>query len=309
VSASRSAAIFQNRDREGAGLAFLSSRQGWQQGEVMQGFTRRTAIGSLMTALASPLAHARENGSAFGLVGDRYHNSDDIRTALDETVVRGAGITIDYFDDVRFLDAEALKGYRLLVMLRDGMNWPDGYPPGGRGGAQSEPAIVSVPPLPRRDPKEFFWITPAQGKAIRDFVTGGGGALLFHNVTYISPHNEDFRDVLGAVTQGHPPIRPFKVKVVNKEHPITRGVSDFVVTDEQHFMTYQKDPKYLLLQSVNEDNLTYKDLGTSSAAGWAYDYGKGRVCYLAPGHLITALWNPEYEKIQKNAVRWLLRET
>jgi type 1 glutamine amidotransferase len=99
------------------------------------------------------------------------------------------------------------------------------------------------------------------------------------------------------------------VKVVNNNHPITRGVRDFVVTDEQHFMTYQKDPKYLLLQSVNEDGLTYKDLGTTSAAGWAYDYGKDRVCYLAPGHMLTDLWNPEYEKLQKNAVRWLLRQS
>jgi type 1 glutamine amidotransferase len=41
-------------------------------------------------------------------------------------------------------------------------------------------------------------------------------------------------------------------------------------------------------------------------AGWAYEYGDGRVCYLSPGHLISALWNPEYEKVQKNAVRGLL---
>jgi type 1 glutamine amidotransferase len=144
---------------------------------------------------------------------------------------------------------------------------------------------------------------------VKDFVAGGGAALFYHNVTYISPHNDDFRDVLGAVTEQHPPMRPFKVKIVNREHPITRGVNDFIVTDEQHFMTYQKDPKWLLLQSVNEDGLTFKDLGTSSAAGWAYDYGKGRVCYMAPGHVITSLWNPEYEKLQKNAVRWLLRQT
>jgi type 1 glutamine amidotransferase len=82
-----------------------------------------------------------------------------------------------------------------------------------------------------------------------------------------------------------------------------------VVTDEQHFMVYQKDPKYLLLQSVNEDGLTFKDLGTSSAAGWAYEYGKGRVCYMAPGHVITSLWNPEYVTLQKNAVRWLLKQS
>jgi hypothetical protein len=29
---------------------------------------------------------------------------------------------------------------------------------------------------------------------------------------------------------------------------------------------------------------------------------------MSPGHLITALWNPEYEKLQRNAARWLLRE-
>jgi type 1 glutamine amidotransferase len=155
----------------------------------------------------------------------------------------------------------------------------------------------------------FYWITAELGKAVKAFVTNGGSVLFYHNVTYISPHDDDFRDVLVAVTEQHPPLRPFKVKVVNREHPITRGVNDFVVTDEQHFMTYQKDPKYLLLQSVDGDGLTFKDLGTSSAAGWAYDYGKGRVCYFAPGHLITSLWNPEYETLQKNAVRWLLKQT
>jgi hypothetical protein len=82
-----------------------------------------------------------------------------------------------------------------------------------------------------------------------------------------------------------------------------------MVTDEQHYMKYQKDPKHLLLQSVNEDGLTYKDLGSTAPAGWAYDYGKGRVCYLAPGHMLTDLWNPEYIKLQQNAVRWLLKQS
>ena len=47
----------------------------------MEGITRRLAIGRL-TAFSASLAYAREKGDAFGLVGDRYHNSDYIRTAL-----------------------------------------------------------------------------------------------------------------------------------------------------------------------------------------------------------------------------------
>jgi type 1 glutamine amidotransferase len=277
--------------------------------------TRRTAI----QAMAAPafLRAASSRATAFALVGDRYHNSDYMRTGLGKTLVRDAGISIDFSDEVKLLNAETLAGYKLLIVFRDGMLWPDGYSDEGSNAAwanrRGDTKLISEPPVPAHPSEPMYWIQPHQGKAVKEFVSNGGGVLFYHNVTYISPHNDDFRDVLGAVTQNHPPIRKFKVKVVNPDHPITRGVSDFTVTDEQHYMTYQKDPKYLLLQSVNEDGLTFTNqgtnLGTTAAAGWAYDYGKGRVCYLAPGHMLTDLWNPEYEKLQKNAVKWLLRQS
>jgi type 1 glutamine amidotransferase len=279
---------------------------------MKQRITRRSVLSGIAASALLPAARASaaRKATAFALIGDRYHNSDYIRTALRKTLVKDAGISIDFRDEVELLNAGELRGYKLLIMLRDGMLWPSGYLQGPPGSPNTPPvSIVSEPPLPKIEPEADYWIKPEQGKAVKEFVSNGGGVLFYHNVTYISPHNDDFRDVLGAVTEEHPPLRPFKVKIVNRDHPITRGVNDFVVTDEQHYMTYQKDPKYLLMQSVNENGLTFKDLGTSSAAGWAYDYGKGRVCYLAPGHVITSLWNPEYEKLQKNAVRWLLRQT
>jgi type 1 glutamine amidotransferase len=283
--------------------------------KVSRGMTRRSAIRNAGKAVAfaglslkMPPASAQSVYSmrqvtAFMLTGDRYHNIDYVRTALGKTLVKDLGISIDFTDELSLLTAPNLKQYKLLIMLRDGMVWPNGYEGGGGRGA-----VVSEPPISKFDQTPVYWMTVEQGKAVKEFVQNGGAALFYHNVTYISPQNQEFRDVLGAVTREHPPLRPFKVKIVNKEHPITRGVNDFVVTDEQHFVKYEKDPKYVLMESVNEDGLTWRDAGVSSVAGWAYDYGKGRVCYLAPGHVITALWNPEYEKIQKNAVKWLLRE-
>jgi hypothetical protein len=44
-------------------------------------------------------------------------------------------------------------------------------------------------------------------------------------------------------------------------------------------------------------------------SGWAHEYGKGRVVFTAMGHTIHAMWQPEYLKMQKNAVHWLLKMT
>jgi hypothetical protein len=275
--------------------------------------TRRSMIcvaAAVGIAPAVRAAKKQSKATAFALVGDRYHNSDYIRTALGKTLVKDLGLSIDFTDELKALNADTLSGYKLLIVFRDGMIWPDGYPdhmtyPGYA--ARASAGVVSDPPVPKHESKQVAWITPEQGRAVKEFASKGGGILFYHNVTYISPHNQDFRDVLGAVTHGHPPMRPFKVKVVNSGHPITKGVRDFVVTDEQHYMAYEKDPKHVLLRSVNEDGLTYRNLGESCEAGWAYDYGRGRICYLAPGHMIVNLWNPEYEKLQQNAARWLLR--
>lgn len=279
---------------------------------------RLGALGGLSGAawgcVSMPVADPGASGSAtiFALLGDRYHNSDHYRTAFGKTMVREMGVGMDFSDEVGLLHPDHLRNYRLLLILRDGMIWPTGHgnPQSNAGWwSQGQHEIVSEPPLPELEVESASWMTPGMGRAVRQFVEEGGSALFMHNTTHVALSNDDFRDVLGAVYQGHPAIRPYRVRILNRDHPITRGVNDFLVTDEQHYMEYQKDPRYLLMESVNAAGTGYRDLGSTAPAGWAYDYGEGRVCYLSPGHLITALWNPEYEKIQKNAVRWLLRQT
>jgi hypothetical protein len=256
-----------------------------------------------------------KNAVAFALIGDRFHNSDYIRTALGKTLVREAGLSINFTDEVTMLSAETLKCYKMVIIFRDGIIWPNGYPdkvqyPGYFPSSNYE--LTSDPPLLKIDSKPKAWMSQTQGKALREFVEDGGCALFYHNSSQISISNKHYRDVEGAIYTGHPPVRPFKIKIVNKSHPITRGVNNFIVTDEQHYVKYDKESKYVLMMSENENNLRYSgsigDQGTSCEAGWAYDYDNGRVCFMAPGHLISALWNPEYEKLQKNAIKWLLKE-
>jgi len=280
---------------------------------MSRNITRRSVLAALGGAALAPRpAQAARKGVAFALIGDRYHNSDYIRTGLGRTIVKELDVAVDFTDETSLLNAETLDGYKLLIVLRDGMLWPDGY-----GGDESSnaawvatgrPPLVSDPPVPPVRARSEYWIKPEQGKAVRHFVDAGGAALFLHNTTNVSLADPDFREVMGGAYTGHPPIRTFKVKVTNPDHPIAQGVKDFVVTDEQHYMTYDKDPKFLFLETVNENGLTYQNYGSTAPGGWAYDYGKGRVCYMSPGHMLTDLWNPEYVKLQHNAVRWLLRQ-
>jgi type 1 glutamine amidotransferase len=134
-------------------------------------------------------------------------------------------------------------------------------------------------------------MTEEQGEAVKAFVTSGKGLYAFHNVSIISQNSKPFREVMGGAFIGHPPLRPFRVRPSANKHPITEGISEFVVNDEQHYLDYDKDHKYIILEAENTDGLEFvsggKNLGTKSIGGWAYDFGKGRVVFTAVGHTIN----------------------
>ncbi len=216
-----------------------------------RGMVRRMGLAGAFAALGTPLAARaaapRKKADAFALVGDRYHNSDYIRTGLGKTLVREAGLSIDFTDEVTMLSAEALRGRRMLIVFRDGMLWPEGYIgsyPGYEPSAAKK--IESEPPLPSIEGQPVMWIQPEQGRAVKEFVRNGGSALFYHNVSHVSLGNRDFRDVEGAGYNGHPAVRPFWLRITDTGHPITRGVRDFLVTDEQHYVIYDKGPEKCL---------------------------------------------------------------
>jgi len=236
------------------------------------------------------------------LIGDRFHSADYIRVALGR-LFRELNLPVDFTINFEEIEAARLQNYRLLVIFRDGLNWPGGYlGPDAYPYASGLENSEDWPQAPYEG-----WITEEQGKAIREFVQAGNGLYAYHNSSNVSLFSKNFREVMGGAYLGHPALRPFQVKVVNREHPITQGVQDFMVNDEQHYVTYDKESKYVILRSENIDGLNYGSHGATAIGGWAYDYGKGRVVFTAVGHTIHALWQPEYFKIQKNAVRWLLR--
>jgi type 1 glutamine amidotransferase len=271
--------------------------------------SRRTLVrnvGVVAGAGLMGLPQVRGDGKprALALIGDRYHNPDYIRVSLDK-VFKDLGIPIDYTIQYDQISASLLKNYQLLLILRDGMIWPAGYL-GPDAYTAYEADLETPKTFP--EPEPVTWITEEQGAAIKEFVTAGNGFYALHNCSHISLSSKCYREVMGGAYIGHPPLRPFEVHATRNKHPITEGMRSFIVNDEQHYVTYDKDPKYVIMEAENVDGLRFEDLGTKSISGWAYDFGKGRVVFTAVGHTIHAMWNPQYIEIQKRSVRWLLKD-
>ena len=267
--------------------------------------SRRAVVSGIAATGAIPAwAQTRARPRALALIGDRYHNPDYIRVSLDK-VFQELNIGVDYTMDYASLSAALLKPYQLLLILRDGMIWPGGYS-GPDAYVHYETNLENAEDWPAA--KSVSWMKEEQGLAVKNFVEAGGGFYPLHNSSHISLSSKNYREVMGGAYFGHPPLRPFQVHATANAHPITAGMKPFVVNDEQHYVDYDKDPRYVILESENLDGLTYEGRGTKSPAGWAYDFGKGRVVFTAVGHTIHAMWNPQYVELQKRSIRWLLRD-
>jgi type 1 glutamine amidotransferase len=213
---------------------------------------------------------------ALALLGDRYHSPVYARDALSRALVI-ENIPATFIEEVTALNKQSLGEHQLLIILRDGMNWPDGY-----------------------DKPHVQWMTPEQQQAIWDFVNNGGGFLALHNAQGIYPPGGLYYKLFGGDYGGHPEPYVFTIRVENKDHPVTAGVEDFEIFDEQHTVKYFLDREHLLMRSISRANL-------EAPAGWWREMGKGRFCYLAPGHTPEALNHPMMQRLIRNAVNWVLR--
>ena len=248
------------------------------------------------------------------LIGDRYHNADYIRVHFDR-LFAALEIPYCYTANYEWFAAEEptrqlLAGTKLLCIFRDGLIFPDGYV-GPDAYSHYRTELMDDPPMG----ESGTWVTEGFARAVSSFVREGGALFACHNSLSVSLYSSTYRELTGGAYDGHPPERPWKVEVVARDHPVTDGVDDFMVTDEQHFVVHDTQDDVLLLSGRNLDGLSFTSdsgttvKGTVSDVAWAREFGRGRVVVSTIGHNLDALWKPGYWRFQQNAVRWLLRQS
>ena len=121
-------------------------------------------------------------------------------------------------------------------------------------------------------------ITDEQLLGLLKFIESGKGYVGIHSAADSFRDSPTYRSFVGGHFVTHPRYRQYQVSVTDVERPITEGMDEFCVTDEQYITS--NDPRNTVLA-----NALWK--GGLMPVVWTKSWGKGRICYIALGH------NPE----------------
>jgi type 1 glutamine amidotransferase len=137
-----------------------------------------------------------------------------------------------------------------------------------------------------------------EGQANLDrFVREGGGLVLVHFACGAFQEWPEFEALAGRVwnpkLRGHDPRGKFRVEIVDREHPVTRGLQAFETTDELYTCLDGKTPIHVLAQSQSKvDQKQYP-------MAFVLQCGKGRVFHCPLGHDVTAFSEPVGELFRR----------
>jgi type 1 glutamine amidotransferase len=153
-------------------------------------------------------------------------------------------------------------------------------------------------------------ITAEQQQAFVALLNSGIGIVSLHHNLGAHREWDEFRKIIGGkyvfadcVIDGQPcPKSSFAhgqdlaVTVVDREHPITRGLKDFSIHDETYKDFYAVPTAKVLLKTDHPKN--------DPELAWVHRYGKSPVFYLMLGHDSKAYQNPNYRELIHRGIRW-----
>jgi len=146
-------------------------------------------------------------------------------------------------------------------------------------------------------------LTPAQENGLCDAVAAGAGLAGWHGTMGDAfRQNTRYQFMTGGQFVAHPgDLRPaYTVHIVDREHPITRGLEDFTLHNtEQYYM--HVDPAICVLATTRFED------GAVVPAVWTKPWGRGRVAYASFGHTWRDFDVPEAREIVQRSLLWASR--
>jgi type 1 glutamine amidotransferase len=154
-------------------------------------------------------------------------------------------------------------------------------------------------------------ITEEQKKFFADCIREGKPVVALHHSICAFDDWEEYWRILGGKyfhkpTELDGKVYPacsyihdlhFTAGIVDKKHPVTKGVNDFELFDET-YKGYWVDPGVKRL-------LVTADTTSSPVIGWTKMYGKARIVTLQSGHDSPTFQNPSFRQLLKQSIEWV----
>jgi len=133
--------------------------------------------------------------------------------------------------------------------------------------------------------------------ALDRFVAGGGGLLAVHSASASFKEVPRYFDILGGRFVTHGKIEPYTVRRTDRAASFFSVTDPFTITDELYIHRYDDD--------VVIHYATETESGPEPVV-WTKEHGKGRVCYVSPGHKAKALDEDAIRRIIIEGLDWTL---
>lgn len=138
----------------------------------------------------------------------------------------------------------------------------------------------------------FLEPTEEQVDALLQAVEGGVGFVGIHGATATFWNAPAYLQMIGGKFIAHDRFKEFTVEIVDEEHPITRGASDFAIEDELYVIEGDQTQWHVLARAEGH------------AIVYTKAWGAGRVYSNALGHDARALGHPDFQTLVVNGVEW-----
>jgi len=136
---------------------------------------------------------------------------------------------------------------------------------------------------------------------LAELVREGKGLVIIHWACGLFLDWPEYGKIAGMVWDRknyHDPYGKFKVRIIDREHPITKGMRDFETTDELYTCLEQKVPVHMLAVARS------KKTGRDHPMAFVHQYGKGRVFHTPLGHSLEAITNPGTSELLRRGTCW-----
>ena len=144
-----------------------------------------------------------------------------------------------------------------------------------------------------------------QEKALLEAIAGGTGIAGWHGGLGDSfRNNTEYQFMVGGQWVAHPGgVIDYRVNIVDKVDPVTKGLSDFDMHSEQYYMHVDPNVKVLATTTFSDKHADWIG-GNVVPVVWKKFYGRGRVFYSSLGHVAADFSVPQVLEIQKRGILW-----